>query len=128
MLGVAAASLILISAAWGQATSPVHPAGQIGPGTAGSISPAQGVTGAGAGGATKKMLDNALTPQTRQTLQDAMNSVGPDAAGAITVGPGEAAQLDGAGATKVDFDTLPDSVKNALGAAAHDALRSGATR
>jgi len=56
-----------------QSASPGSPT-QIGPGKTGSISPTQGVTPA-SGDKAKSILNGALTPQTRQTLQDAMNSV-----------------------------------------------------
>jgi hypothetical protein len=60
------------------ATTPptAHATGQIGPGTTGTISPSQGVTPATAAKAAK-ILKGALTPGTRQTLQDAMNAVTP---------------------------------------------------
>jgi Spy/CpxP family protein refolding chaperone len=56
-----------------------HAAGQIGPGTTGTISPSQGVTPTAAAKAGK-ILKGALTPKTRQTLQEAMNAVTPQPA------------------------------------------------
>jgi hypothetical protein len=55
--------------------------GQIGSGTTGTISRSQGVTPSTADKA-HKILNNALTPKTRQTLQAAMNSVTPPFASA----------------------------------------------
>lgn len=130
LFGSTVAGLLLILPARAQTTasgSP-QPSGQIGPGTAGSISPAQGVASSGSA-TTKKMLAGALTPKTRQTLQEAMDSeMGGDSSTGreITLGPGEAAQMDGTSAAKVAFDSLPSPVKNALRSATHDTLRSGA--
>ena len=59
--------------------------GQIGPGTAGTISNSQGVTPTpSTSDKAHKILNNALTRETRQTLQAAMNSVTPPFASANT--------------------------------------------
>ena len=122
----AASGLLVISIAQGQTPAPASPAGQIGPGNTGSISPAQGVNGAPAD-APHQALNAALTPQTRQTLLDAMNSVdaGPSE---VTIGPGEAAELDGTNVDKIDFAKLPDQVKRALGGTVQATLHTGAGR
>jgi Spy/CpxP family protein refolding chaperone len=57
-------------------SAPAHATGQIGPGTTGTISPAQGVTPSTANKAGQ-ILNGALTRKTRQTLQEAMNTVTP---------------------------------------------------
>ena len=79
---------------------------------------------------TKKMLANALTPETRQTLQQAMDSVDPTTllipGTALTLGPGEAAELDGAKADRIAFASLPAPVRNALSGDAHHALSGSA--
>jgi hypothetical protein len=63
---------ILTASAVGQTAAPVPPAtGQIGPGSTGSID--HGVSGV-TGDKPHKILDGALTPATRETLQKAMNS------------------------------------------------------
>jgi len=126
ILIAAASGLLVISIAQGQTPAPASPMGQIGPGSTGSISPAQGVNGAPVD-APHQALNAALTPETRQTLLDAMNSVdaGPSE---ITVGPGEAAELDGTTAAKIDFAKLPDQVKRALGGAVQETLYTGAGR
>jgi len=79
-------------------SAPVHAAGQIGPGTTGTISPAQGVAPV-APSKTKadRILNGALTPKTRQKLQEAMNTVTPppaedkEPASAVTPTPPPAA-------------------------------------
>jgi hypothetical protein len=114
--------LALALSSWvGLLTSPAQTSSatsQIGPGNSGSISH---VVGPATGGQPKKMLDGALTPETRQTLQEAMNSSGPDTSSKstssheVTIGPGEGAKLDGAKAEKVSYSSLPAPVRNALG-------------
>jgi len=92
---------------------------QIGPGNTGSISPAQGVSG-GANDPSGKKLNSALTPETRQTLQEAMDSVDPatlvdsGSSREVTLGPGEGAEIDGTGINRVAFDRLPGLLKNAM--------------
>lgn len=71
-------------------SAPAHPTGQIVPGATGTISPAQGVTPATvAKTKANKILNGALTPKTRQTLQEAMNAVTPQPA--VTNAPPAAA-------------------------------------
>ena len=125
--------LLLGSAVRGQtaAPAPAKTAGQIGPNTAGSISPAQGVAPAGGSVVTKNILAGALTPQTRQTLQEAMDSdsaADPGNGREVTLGPGEAAQLDGTTADKVAFGSLPPAVRTALRDTTRDTLRTPAGR
>jgi hypothetical protein len=55
---------------------PVSATGQIPAGSAGSIAPSSGISHA-TSGRPKKMLDSALTPETRQALFDAMNAPHP---------------------------------------------------
>jgi len=104
--------------------------GQIGPGTAGTISPTQGVTPA-APDKPHQVLNSVLTPQTRQTLWEAMNSVAPVSAGnsgtgsEVTIGPGEGAELSGTTIDKVAFESLPATVKGALGGSVQGKLSSG---
>jgi hypothetical protein len=102
-------------------------AGQIGPGTSGSIDSSQGVAAAKTGD-TKRILANALTPQTRQTLKEAMESE-PGTSSApssqVFLGPGEAAQIKDKTATKIDYASLPKPVKGALGGPVHQTLNSG---
>ena len=50
------------------------PAAQVGPGSAVSVSPAKGIGPAPAHSKQGQILDGALSLQTRQTLQEAMNS------------------------------------------------------
>lgn len=101
--------------------------GQIGPGASGSIGSNQGADGA-KNGASKRILDHALTPQTRQTLQAAMDSEsskpGRAARNEVSLGPGEAAQLKDKTATKIDYGSLPKPVKGALGGTVHHTLNS----
>jgi len=52
------------------------PVSQVGPGSTASITPARGVVPAPANTPQKHILDAALTPKTRQTLQEAMDSAG----------------------------------------------------
>ena len=128
-----AAGIGLVSVALGQTPSATPPAksGQIGPGASGSISPAQGVSGT-TGDAAHKKLDGALTPKTRQTLQEAMDSAAstPSAKSstdsAVTIGPGEGAQMDGSKVDKVALKSLPAPVKNALDGDTHKTLSGGA--
>ena len=69
---LAGLSAILTASAVGQTAPPTPPAtGQIGPGSTGSIN--HGVSSA-TGDKPHKILDGALTPETRDTLQKAMNS------------------------------------------------------
>ena len=98
--------------------------GQIVPGATGSITPTQGVTPT-AVKPPPHLMDDALSPQTRQTLQEAMNSVEAPVV-TMPVGPGEAVELDGTTISKVSFDNLPAAVKNALGTEPHGVLSSGA--
>jgi len=112
VLAVAWALLAGLSALAQNNTAPAAP---IGPGNTGTIGPAQGAPAA----PTKKMLDNALSPETRNTLQDAINSVDPAAvaltANQLDLGPGEGAELDGTTVTRVDFAHLPARLRAALG-------------
>jgi len=91
------------------------PATPIGPGNTGTIGPAPGAPAA----PTKQLLDDALSPQTRNTLQDAINSV--DSAAVVVtdkqldIGPGEGAELDGTKVVRVDFASLPARLRIALG-------------
>ena len=134
-LAGALTGLIVLSVAWGQTPppAPAHPAGQVGPGSTASIGPAQGVRGAVVD-APHQVLNSALTPETRQTLQEAMNSYGSaaadnsGAAGEVILGPGEAAQLDGTTVGRIAFDTLPDRVKGALGAPVRESLNNSQGR
>jgi hypothetical protein len=48
--------------------------GQVGPGKSATITPAKGVVATPPNSAPPKVLDAALTPTTRKTLQDAMNA------------------------------------------------------
>ena len=69
---LAGLSAILTASAVGQTPAPAPPAtGQIGPGSTGSIN--HGVSNV-TGDKPHKILDGALTPETRETLQKAMNS------------------------------------------------------
>ena len=94
---------------------------QITPGTTGSNAPAQGIGGPGTG-VTKQALDSALSPETRQTLAEAMKSVDPTAmvasgpANVLTVEAGEGAVLDETGVHLVSADSLPQKLKDALAA------------
>ena len=78
---------------------------------------------------TKKMLDDALAPQTRQTLQQAMDSIDPATLAVpvtkLSIGPGEAAELDGKKINPIAFSALPAPVKDALSGGARNTL-SGA--
>lgn len=115
--------------AWAQSQS-VNTAGQIGPGTAGTISPAQGVTSV-APNKPAQVLNSALTPETRKTLWEAMNSVTPASASdssegsVVTIGPGEGAEISGTVIDKVAFEKLPAAVKGALGDNVQGALSNG---
>jgi hypothetical protein len=74
-----ATSLVVLSAAAQTApTSTAKTAAQVPSGATATISPAQGVT-APAADKPNGILKSALTPTTRQTLLDAMNSVAPAA-------------------------------------------------
>jgi hypothetical protein len=122
-LGVALAGFIGISAlAQNSSTT-----GQIVPGATGSISPSQGVNAKG-GKPPPHLMDDALSSQTRQSLLDAMTTVSPSIATSVTVGPGEAVELDGTTIDQVSFDSLPDAMKQALNAKTHGILSNGAGR
>jgi hypothetical protein len=118
-----AVPLVLVA----MASVPALSSDQIGPGASGSIGSTQGVNDA-KNGASKRILDHALTPQTRQTLQEAMNSEPSGSTKAspreVSLGPGEAAQLKGRTATKIDYGSLPKPVQGALGGAVHHTLKS----
>jgi hypothetical protein len=119
----AAVPLVLVAVA----PVPARSSDQIGPGASGSIGSTQGVNDA-KNGASKRILDHALTPQTRQTLQEAMDSEsskpGRAARNEVSLGPGEAAQLKGRTATKIDYGSLPKPVQGALGGTVHHTLKS----
>jgi len=120
--------------AWAQTQSP-NTSGQIGPGTAGTISATQGVTPT-APDKPHQVLSGALTKQTRQTLWEAMNSAtpGPEPASssgigsAVTIGPGEGAEMSGNAVDKIAFANLPATVKSALGGSVQGTLSSGSGR
>jgi hypothetical protein len=99
-----------------------NPTTPLGPGNTGTLGPGQGAPPA----PSQKMLDSALTPETKQTLQDAMNSVNPatmvPAVNALDLGPGEAAEMDGTKASRIAFAQLPNSLRAALGGGTHRAL------
>jgi hypothetical protein len=120
------AQAILFAAAmlcWPSSSAQTAPT-QIGPGTTASPNSTQKV-GPATGGQPKKMLDQALTPQTRRTLQEAMNSApseGTKPNREVTLGPGEGAKLSGSNAEKVPYKTLPAPVKKALGGGVKDNL------
>jgi hypothetical protein len=67
-------------------------------------------------GVSKTILAKALTPETRQTLQEAMDSYDPLPASGpmVMIGPGEGAELDGAKVSRVPYDSLPAPLKAAL--------------
>jgi hypothetical protein len=81
---------------------------------------------------SKKMLNDALNPQTRQTLQQAMDSVDPASLvvpeTSLTLGPGEAAEIDGTQASKIAFAKLPALVRSALSTGARRVLSDGASQ
>lgn len=115
LIGVASFSCLLAVTTFAQNTVP---AAQVVPGTAASISPQQGIGAAPANTPQHDMLNGALSTDTRETLAEAMNadpSVADAPLGILVIGPGEAAQLDGAHSGKIAFDTAPDSLKKALG-------------
>jgi hypothetical protein len=125
-LGVALAGFIGISAlAQNSGTT-----GQIVPGATGSISPSGGVNPKGSNPPAHVMA-NALSPQTRQTLQEAMNTVNTASTPMLTdmiVGPGEAVEMDGATIDQISFNSLPDVMKTALNFQIYAVLRNGAGR
>jgi hypothetical protein len=104
-----------------QSAAPTTP---VGPGQTKSL-------GAAPNGAapSQKMLNDALTPQTRQTLQQAMDSVDPATlavpATKLSIGPGEAAELDGKKISPIAYSALPAPVRSALSGDARNTL-SGA--
>ncbi len=85
-----------------------------------AAAPASAVVTKPTTGPSQKMLDHALTPETRQTLQEAMDSVDTTTPPAPTsdkqamVGPGEALVMDGTKVTRIPYASLPDPVKKAL--------------
>ena len=104
--------------------------GQVGPGSAASISPAQGIGPAIANTPQHQAPDGALTSETRQTLQEAMNSMpADDSAGSeVILGPNEGAEMDSTHVNKIDYASLPASIKDALGNAIHDTLSQNTVR
>ncbi len=104
---------ILIGAlsAWAQSTTTV------GPGDTQNVNPSQGKPAP----ATQKQLDNALTPETRQTLQQAMEAMDPStnnsAATTMELGPNEGAVIDGHQVTRIEYARLPARLRAALTAA-----------
>jgi hypothetical protein len=109
-------------------TAPSSSSGQIKAGASGSITPDHGVV-LSATGKPKKALDDALTPETRQTLLDAMNSSTPTgkpaASHEIILGPGDAAKVGDSKAEKVSYKSLPAPVKNALANGVQGNLNGG---
>jgi hypothetical protein len=65
-------SCLFALSALAQNSSPVT---QVGPNSTANVSPAKGIGPAPANSKQHQILTGALSPQTRQTLQEAMNSV-----------------------------------------------------
>lgn len=95
--------------------------GQIPAGSSGSISPSQGIGPANTE-VSNKILGSALSPDTRQTLQEAMDADDAATSGsavsgtALELGTGEAAVIDGTTVKRIPYDSVPEPLKKALAA------------
>ena len=77
---------------------------------------------------SKAILANALSPQTRQILQEAIDEADASTSSTLDIGPGEGAELDGTKADRVDFAALPGPLRDALGGGTRQTLSNGAGR